>query len=161
MTVSVKIAGMEPVLSAVALDSQPVRELLAARAREYEVIIPGWTPATASVVDPDDFRPPRGVFLVAFDGPRALGCGGVRTLSDGLGEVKRMYVLESERGHGIGRRLLIALEQRARDLGLARMRLDSHGNPAALALYHSSGYRPIDDYSGNSNARHWFEKPLV
>jgi ribosomal protein S18 acetylase RimI-like enzyme len=71
-----------------------------------------------------------------------------------------MYVLESGRGRGIGRQLLEALERRAQEMGFVRMRLDSHGNPAALALYRSSGFRAIDDYSGNSSARHWFEKLL-
>ena len=112
-------------------------------------------------IGPGDFSPPRGVFLVAKLGQAPVGCGGVRGLDATTGEVKRLFVSRRARGHGAGRRLLEALERRARELGFARLRLDSPGNDApALALFHDAGYHPIDDYNGNARARYWFEKPL-
>jgi hypothetical protein len=34
------------------------------------------------------------------------------------------------------------------------------GEPAALALFRSFGYRPIADYNSSPYARYWFEKQL-
>ncbi len=44
---------------------------------------------------PSDFHTPAGVFLVAWDGDDALGCGGVRAHHDDVGELKRMYTRAS------------------------------------------------------------------
>ena len=66
------------------------------------------------------------------------------------------------RGRGVGRALLVALEERARSLGYTTIRLDTHGGEhAAVALFRSAGYRAIADYNGNPYARYWFEKRLA
>jgi GNAT superfamily N-acetyltransferase len=113
-------------------------------------------------IGPVDFSPPQGVFLLATLDGLPLGCGGVRRLDAATGEVKRLFVSRQARGHGLGRRLLDALEDRARGLGLARLRLDTPGNDAAaLALFADAGYASIDDYNDNPRARYWFEKSLI
>jgi GNAT superfamily N-acetyltransferase len=57
--------------------------------------------------------------------------------------------------------LLVALEDAARELGYARVRLDTGPKqPHAERLYRRAGYREIPDYNGNVVARHWFEKGL-
>ena len=71
----------------------------------------------------EEFSPPLGVFLVARRAGDAVGCGAVRTLDAGRGEIKRMWVDPAVRGLGIGRGLLIALERAA---GRTRC---SHGAP--------------------------------
>ena len=41
------------------------------------------------------------------------------------------------------------------------VRLDTGANqPAALALFRSSGYREVADYNANPYASYWFEKTL-
>ena len=105
--------------------------------------------------------PPTGTFLVAYLGDDAVGCGGLKTLAPGLGEVKRMYVAPEARGRGLGRRLLAALEDAARDLGLRALRLDTNERmPEARRLYETSGYRAIPPYNDNPYAAFWFEKRL-
>ena len=55
----------------------------------------------AAVVDPAEFTPPQGLFLVAeVDGVPA-GCGGWRAHADGAAELKRMYVEPGFRRQGI------------------------------------------------------------
>jgi GNAT superfamily N-acetyltransferase len=99
--------------------------------------------------------------LVFEDEGEAVGCGAVRVLEPGVAEIKRMFVSPAWRGRGIGRRLLAELEREAGDLGCSIVRLDTADRQhAALALYRSTGYEPIDDYSGNPGATHWFEKRL-
>src|SRR6185295_1025197 len=58
---------------------------------------------------PGDIQDPRLIFLVASLDGRPVGCGAVRELEPGAGEVKRMFVLPECRGRGIARALLAAL----------------------------------------------------
>ena len=52
-----------------------------------------------------------------------MGCGGLRQLEPGVGEIKRMFVTASARGRGHGRRLLDELERLAAEAGHRRIRL--------------------------------------
>lgn len=104
---------------------------------------------------------PRGVFLVALREDAPIGCGGLRRLGPGVGEIKRLFVSPPARGRGLARALLLALEQRAVRLGYKTLRLDTDGiHSAAAALFRSVGYQPIPDYNGNEYARYWFEREL-
>ena len=106
-------------------------------------------------------EPPGGTFLVAVEDGVPVACGGLRTLAPGLGEIKRMYVAPRARRQGHARRLLAELEACARELGHARLRLDTNAaQPEALELYAACGYAEIADYNGSPTATHWFEKPL-
>jgi GNAT superfamily N-acetyltransferase len=108
-----------------------------------------------------EFTPPRGALLVGREDGRALACGGVRVLSPGVAEIKRMYVVPEARGRGLGRVLLAELESAARDLGCTLVRLDTAAPLVeASALYASAGYRSIPAYNANANAVAWFEKEL-
>jgi GNAT superfamily N-acetyltransferase len=99
--------------------------------------------------------------LVAYADGEPIACGAVRVIGPGIAEIKRMFVVRSRRGDGLGRRLLAELEQHAGELGCTRVRLDTADRQtAALAMYRSSGYVEINDYSGNRGAAHWFEKSL-
>jgi GNAT superfamily N-acetyltransferase len=87
--------------------------------------------------------------------------GGIKRLSERCGEIKRMYVVPGQRGRGVARALLGALEDAARELGYDTVRLDTGTHqPHALALYLDAGYRPIPDYNDNRAASFWGEKPL-
>ncbi|WP_165807120.1 GNAT family N-acetyltransferase [Nocardioides currus] len=117
----------------------------------------GW----AGGVTPEQLAAPYGAWLVGRRGEQAVACGGVRLLSPGVCEVKRMYVDPSARGAGLARRLLTALEQAGAGLGATVARLDTGRDMApAVALYRSSGYVEIEDYNHNPDAGWWFEKQL-
>ena len=91
----------------------------------------------------------------------AVGCGAIRTLGPGVGEIKRMWVSPQVRGIGVGGRLLQALEREARRRKLRTVRLDTNGSLVeALRLYRTSGYRDIARYNDNPYAHDWFEKTL-
>ncbi|MDX6681322.1 MAG: hypothetical protein QOG94_1361 [Solirubrobacteraceae bacterium] len=93
----------------------------------------------------DAFGGDGGAWLVAFDAAGApLGCGGLRVLEPGVGEIKRMFVSARARGTGLGRRLLHELEQRASAAGIARARLlTTEMLTEACALYAADGYHEI------------------
>jgi GNAT superfamily N-acetyltransferase len=108
-----------------------------------------------------ELSPPDGAFLVGYLGERPVCCGGVKRLPDGTCELKRMFVVPELRGRGIARRLLVALEERARELGYTVSRLDT--GPAQLSarrLYESAGYRPIANFNANPIATFFGEKAL-
>lgn len=149
-------------LTEVAFDAPTARALVAELHGELATVIDGFAPDGGSSVAPEDFVPPAGRFLVALAGEAPLGCGGLRRLSPGVGEIKRLFVRPTARNRGIAALLLRGLEERARAAGYRALRLDTHGRePAALALFRSAGYQPIADYNGNPYARHWFEKDLA
>ncbi|MGW3634748.1 GNAT family N-acetyltransferase [Streptomyces sp. NPDC005122] len=104
------------------------------------------TPLDASM-----FRPPLGLYLLAYDErDHPVATGGWRTqddndegYADGDAELKRMYVVPEARGLGLARRILAALEDDARASGRTRMVLETGAKqPEAVALYTSSGYAP-------------------
>jgi putative acetyltransferase len=85
---------------------------------------------------------------VSFYAARTLGrldgYGAIVRHDGEWGEIKRMYVAPSARGRRVGRRILDALEQHARDLGLRVIRLEAGiHQPEAIGLYRSAGFNDI------------------
>ncbi len=111
---------------------------------------------------PAEFGPPHGDFLVGEDDEgAAICCGGIKRLPDGACEFKRMYVIPAARGRGVARRLLGALEARARELGYSIARLDTGPRqPHSHHLYVSAGYRDIENFNANPMATYFGEKAL-
>jgi GNAT superfamily N-acetyltransferase len=99
---------------------------------------PGVAPSAADVA----------VFFVAWeDEGTAVGCGGLRDLGEGAGEVKRMYVAPAWRGSGVASRILGTLEDWARGQGWASLRLETGDRlPAAVRFYVRSGYGRISNF---------------
>jgi putative acetyltransferase len=93
------------------------------------------------------FEPPDGMFVLVRDGDRPVACGGIARFDDARAELKRMYVVPERRGRGLGRRILVELEDAARRLGYAAVVLETGDRqPEALGLYESSGYERIPCY---------------
>jgi GNAT superfamily N-acetyltransferase len=104
-------------------------------------------------LDPDEVADGRGAFLVAARAGQPVGCGAVRRIEAQTGEIKRMYVRPEERGRGVGRALLAALEAEARALGLSRLVLETGLRQAeAITLYRRAGFTdiaPFGEYIGS------------
>lgn len=116
--------------------------LMAALSRKLETIVgdPGRN-SFADWVEGDA----RHVFIVAYEDGVPVGCGGLRPLGDGVGEIKRMYAARP--GAGIGAAVLAHLEGVARAAGYAHVRLETRAvNTAALGFYLARGYRRIENY---------------
>lgn len=140
--------------------------LVAAVQREYVLRYGG---RDATPVDPVEFVPPNGLFVVGYAVGEPVACGGWRSrdpgrsrdrdpvcvvggaaapppaevdaLRDGDAEVKRMFVRAGHRGRGHARAVLAELERSAAAAGRRRTVLETGTRqPEAIALYTSSGY---------------------
>jgi ribosomal protein S18 acetylase RimI-like enzyme len=99
---------------------------------------------------PDDYTRPAGCLLLAFHKGQLAGCVGLRKLSDGICEMKRLYVKEQFRGLGIGRALTEAVVKEAQKIGYNYMRLDTVPSmEVARALYSSLGFKQTTPYRYN------------
>jgi len=88
-----------------------------------------------------------GAFLIGRIDGEAVACGGVARYDEVTGEIRRMYVVPRERGRGLSRRVLEALEAEARTLGYSLVRLETGKlQAAAIGLYISAGFGPIPRY---------------
>ncbi|WP_249933354.1 GNAT family N-acetyltransferase [Blastococcus sp. CCUG 61487] len=123
----------------------PVAQELVERVQQEYVVRYGGP--DEAPVDPEDFRPPAGLFLVAeVDGVPA-GCGAWRAVPTGGVEVKRVYVDPEHRRRGLARRIMAALEASAAAAGHRSVVLNSgREQPEALALYEALGYEPVPGY---------------
>ena len=100
-----------------------------------------YPPESNHLLDIAALSDPAVAFLVVRDRSEAVGCGAVLRDPRGFGEVKRMYVRPDQRGRGIGRRVLAAIEAIARDSRLPLLRLETGiHNTEALALYRRAGF---------------------
>ena len=98
-------------------------------------------------LDLAEVAPGMGAFLVAYDADVPIGCGAIRRLDARTGEVKRMYTRAAARGRRVATRVLAALEDEARALGLARLILETGvRQPEAIRVYTRAGYTPIDPW---------------
>ena len=121
----------------------------------------GFDPGLSSAPTLDDFRPPRGSFLVMRLDGRPVGCGGFKPEKSGAAYIKRMWIAADARGLGLGRRLLGALEDHARSLGYRTIRLETEKSLGeAQQLYRSAGYSEVPRFNDELYAHHWFEKTL-
>ena len=72
-----------------------------------------------------------------------------------------MWVAESARGLGIGRRLLRTLEP-IRATAAPRGALETnHALVEAIAMYRSAGYVEVPAFNDEPFAHHWFAKALA
>ena len=97
---------------------------------------------------PAPYAPPNGALLIAHADGKVAGCVGLRSLDRRTGEMKRLYVRPAYRSSGVGRRLVEAAIQAARQAGYSELRLDTLPNMAsAQALYHRLGFVEIPPYN--------------
>ena len=121
----------------------------------------GFDPALSIPADEEELRPPAGLLLVASLRADPIGCGALKFHDNEPADIKRMWVAESARGLGIGRRLLSELEHHAADHGAGAVRLETNKTlTEAISLYGSADYIEVAPFNDEPYAHHWFEKQL-
>jgi DNA-binding MarR family transcriptional regulator/N-acetylglutamate synthase-like GNAT family acetyltransferase len=101
------------------------------------------------------------VFLVARLSGQPAGCGGLKPVAPGVGEIMRMWIDGPHRGLGIGARLLDALEAEAATRSQRVVRLyTNRALTEAQTMYKRRGYVEIARYNDDPYATNFFEKRL-
>jgi len=96
---------------------------------------------------PGCYAPPQGRLWCAELDRKPVGCVGIRPFSEGVCEMKRLYVEPEARGHGAGHALALAGIRAAKELGYRRILLDTM--PAmrmAVKLYRELGFKEAPAY---------------
>ncbi|MEO1304298.1 MAG: GNAT family N-acetyltransferase [Pseudomonadota bacterium] len=109
-------------------------------------------PGSCHFLPMDGLRDPAVTVWEMRDGDRLVGCGGLKELSETDGEVKSMHTLQSERGRGLGRKMLEHVLAEARARNYQRISLETgsmDGFAPSRQLYQSRGFEicpPFGDY---------------
>ena len=125
-------------------DAQAIREVVRVVLAEYG-LAPDPTGTDGDLGDiATSYFARGGVFdVVVADDGRVVGCCGVYRVDDTTCELRKMYVLREDRGHGLGARLLRRAIAFARGRGFRRMELETASLlKVAIGLYERSGFRP-------------------
>jgi DNA-binding MarR family transcriptional regulator/GNAT superfamily N-acetyltransferase len=121
----------------------------------------GFDPAEDKSAEVDDVTPPAGMFVVARLDGDSIGCGALKRVDATTGEIKRVWTARSARRLGVARKILRALENGGREMGMTVLRLDTNrALTEAHAFYRREGFREVDRFGANPYAHHWFSKPL-
>jgi putative acetyltransferase len=107
-------------------------------------------PAESNHLDGAEELSQENVYLVGVLSEGALvGMGAVKRLTHDIeyGEIKRLFVLPDQRGKGLARRIMHALERRLVEWGVGIARLETGiYQPEAIGLYKKLGYRVRDPF---------------
>ena len=115
-------------------------------------------PESVHALDLDGLRDPAVTVWTVTDGGAVVGCGALKLLGPGHGEIKSMRTAATHRGRGIGTAELRHLLARARARGLHRLSLETGTQDffaPARALYTRHGFvpcPPFDDYAEDPNS---------
>ena len=89
-------------------------------------------------------------FFVAHEAGHVVGCGGYALVPPGLAELKRIFVVPEARGRGVGRRIIVAIEQAARTEGIEGVLLETGvKSTEAIGLYRLLGYAERPPFGDN------------
>ncbi|MHB8494911.1 MAG: GNAT family N-acetyltransferase [Casimicrobiaceae bacterium] len=137
------------------LSGPEVRALLAEHLANMAQLSP---PESTHALDIDALRRPGITFWSAWSDGQLLGCGALKQLDPGHGEVKSMRTPRAHRRKGVARRMLAHIISEARTRSYRRLSLETGSMPAfepARRLYESFGFTycsPFADYVDDPNS---------
>ena len=112
----------------------------------------GSPPESVHALDVDQLRDPSVTMVTAWVGTLLLGCGALKDLGEGHGELKSMRTTVAARGRGIGAAVLTHLIGLAEAHGMRRLSLETGAEDQfapARRLYARHGFvecAPFADY---------------
>ncbi len=131
------------------LSAPEVRGLLQEHLSDMAQLSP---PESVHALDIDALRQPEITFWTVWSGHALLGCGALKALSPGHGEIKSMRTHVAHRRKGVARAMLSHIMDEARRRSYVRLNLETgsmQAFAAAQKLYESFGFTccaPFADY---------------
>ena len=139
------------------LSGPEIAELLSHHAQDMFRHTP---PESVHTLDIETLRGPDITFWTAWDTGELLGCGALKDLGDGHGELKSMRTADGHTRKGIAAKILNHIEKVAHDRGMKRLSLETGSMEAfepARKLYLRFGFAecaPFADYEEDPNSIH-------
>lgn len=115
-------------------------------------------PESRHVLDLDGLRAPEVTFWTAWRDGTLLGCGALKELTTGHGEIKSMHTAQTARGQGVAAAILATIMAEARQRNYRRLSLETGsmaGFRPAHKLYQRYGFMdclPFGDYIADPNS---------
>jgi putative acetyltransferase len=115
-------------------------------------------PESVHALDLDGLRQPEITFWSVWDGDQLRGCGALKELDKGHGEIKSMHVHSDARGKGVAEKMLGHILKTARQRGYTRLSLETGSMKEFLParkLYEKYGFArcPVfGDYKPDANS---------
>ena len=93
-----------------------------------------------------------GIFLIMLDDSQLIGTGAIRKIQNDICELKRLWLLPSYHGEGLGYRVLQELFSFARQRGYRRIwrQIDAVHQSRALNFYNHIGFYEIPRYTDHT-----------
>jgi putative acetyltransferase len=132
------------------LDHDDVSSLLA---QHFDEMRAGSPPEACHVLPANELRAPEIRFFTLREEGVLLGCGALKRLEAGHGEIKSMRTANSALGRGVGKAMLDHLMATAREEGMTCLSLETGSTDqfaAANRLYEKNGFErtgPFGDYA--------------
>lgn len=111
----------------------------------FESMLANSPPGTCHFLDLSGLAAADVSFWTMWDGEALLGCGAMKTLDSGHGEIKSMRTAAAAQRRGVAAALLAHIVAVARARGMTRLSLETGTGPAfeaAHALYARHGFTP-------------------
>lgn len=128
------------------LEGPEIRELLEEHLRNMHAITPA---GSVHALDLSGLKRPDVTFWTAWSGGRLVGCGALKEIEPGHGEIKSMRTPQALRRMGAGRAMLQHIVDTARSRNYRRLSLETgateHFAPART-LYASFGFAPCGPF---------------
>ena len=137
------------------LSGSEIRELLAEHLRCMAAVSP---PESRHALNLDGLRKPDITFWSVWLGPDLVGCGALRELDRGHGEIKSMRTAAGHLRKGVGSFVLQHIISEAKRRGYRRLSLETGSMPyfaPAHSLYQKFGFKrsaPFGDYREDPNS---------
>jgi len=92
------------------------------------------------------------IHFVAYRGEEPVGASRLRPYAPGVGKVERVAVNKIERGTGLGRQIMMAMEETAQKHGFHTLKLNAQTH--AQRFYEKLGYEPQGDVFDEAGIEH-------
>lgn len=130
------------------LDRDDVRSLLSQHFAEMRA---GSPPSACHVLPVDGLKDPAIRFFTLREDGLLLGCGALKKLEPGHGEIKSMRTADTALGRGVGKAMLDHLVRIARAEGMSQLSLETGSTEqfaAANRLYAKEGFDRTGPFGG-------------
>lgn len=92
------------------------------------------------------------IHFVAYLDEQPVAASRLRSYAPGVGKVERVAVIQSERGTGLGKQMMLAMEAVAREEGFHTLKLNAQTH--AQRFYEKLGYEPYGDLFDDAGIEH-------